>query len=152
MSFRSWCGPDGLGKARETPTGVVLSVDMVVMLPDPEWTGEGPPEEVEVEDTYELPCKYVVCSRCNGKGTHVNPSIDGNGITSSEWAEWDDEEKDHYMSGAYDVSCEECHGLRVVPEVDAERCDPVILKAYEDYVESAYDGYAEEMAERRMGC
>ena len=34
-----------------------------------------------------FPAKYVVCPRCHGAGTHVNPAIDGNGIGSEEMAE-----------------------------------------------------------------
>ena len=33
-----------------------------------------------------LPAKFEVCHRCQGTGTHTNPSIDGNGITASEIA------------------------------------------------------------------
>lgn len=66
----------------------------------------------EVE--HELPATNEVCGRCDGHGTHTNPSIDGNGITSSEWAEWDAEEQESYMNGEYDVTCEKCHGSNVV--------------------------------------
>lgn len=41
-------------------------------------------DEIEVE---------VICSECRGHGKHSR-AIDGNGITSSEWAEWDD---DNYL-------------------------------------------------------
>ena len=116
--------------------------------PDPDWTDEGPPEWVEYEE--ELPTKMEVCGGCRGNGTHVNRNIDGNGITSSEWAEWDEEEKDNYMSGAYDVTCEDCGGLRVVPTVDEDACTPEQLKAWIDHCngERAYE--AECAAERRM--
>lgn len=66
----------------------------------------------EVE--HELPATNEVCDRCDGHGTHTNPSIDGNGITASEWAEWDTDERDAYMNGEYDVTCEKCHGNNVV--------------------------------------
>lgn len=62
--------------------------------------------------------KYQVCPRCEGEGTHTNPSIDGNGITSSEWAEWDEEDREMYMTGGYDVQCELCKGQRVVTVTD----------------------------------
>lgn len=71
----------------------------------------------------QLPAKYEVCDRCQGVGSHVNPSIDGNGITASEWAEWDIEDREHYMSGIYDVACHDCHGARVVLCVDEERIE-----------------------------
>lgn len=85
-------------------------------------------EEVEGR----LPARYEVCPRCDGEGSHTNPNIDGNGITASEWAEWDEEDRDNYMSGVYDVSCEKCGGLRVVPVVDDGRADKALLAAYEE--------------------
>lgn len=56
---------------------------------------------------HELPTKFEVCDGCRGKGTHVNRNIDGNGITAGEWAEWDEDDRETYMSGGYDVTCED---------------------------------------------
>ena len=64
--------------------------------------------------------KYQVCPRCEGEGTHTNPSIDGNGITSSEMAELGPEFEEAYFSGRYDVQCELCRGRRVVTVEDRE--------------------------------
>lgn len=61
-----------------------------------------------------ISAKYEVCPTCEGRGKHVNPSIDCGGITESEWAEWGHEERDMYTSGGYDVICNQCNGLRVV--------------------------------------
>ncbi len=63
---------------------------------------------------------YVICHVCEGHGMMDNPAF-SNGITSSEWQEWGDEDKESYMSGAYDVTCTCCNGsgkLRV-PNVAA---------------------------------
>ena len=84
-------------------------------------------EETEVT----LPTKFEVCPRCEGKGTHVNPSIDGNGITSDQWAEWTDDERDDYFNGVYDVTCYTCRGANVVPVVDRKRATSAQLKAYD---------------------
>ena len=66
-----------------------------------------------------LPMKFKVCSTCNGKGTHVNPSIDSHGITEEEWnRDWSYEEQETYLSGGYDIACYECHGEKVVPEIN----------------------------------
>lgn len=73
----------------------------------------------EVE--HKLPAKYEVCHRCQGEGTHVNPNVDGHGITAEEWErDWDDESREAYFEGRYDVPCEECDGDRVVAVVDEE--------------------------------
>lgn len=61
--------------------------------------------------------KYEVCPVCDGEGKHVNPAIDGNGITGSEMAEIladDPDFLDDYMEGMYDVVCRCCEGRRVV--------------------------------------
>ncbi len=84
----------------------------------------------------EIPFKYEVCERCNGKGSHVNPSIDGHGITSDEMAEAGPEFLEDYMSGVYDVPCYECKGLRVVMVPDEALLTPEereIVKDHEEY-------------------
>ena len=103
------------------------------------------------ENFHELPAKFEVCPRCHGQGSHVNPSIDGNGLTASDFAE-DPSFGEDYFSGAYDVSCYDCHGLRVVSVIDEDRCDPKLLEAYYDQQREEAMYAAESAAERRMGC
>lgn len=109
--------------------------------------------EIELEDgeceEQEIPCRFEVCGRCQGKGTHVNPSIDGHGITMDEWwgPDWDDESREQYMSGGYDVSCEECGGLRVVEVPDEERMTEQQKRA----VESWYEMRREDRNNERWG-
>ncbi len=106
------------------------------------------------EKVRDLPTVFVVCSTCKGAGAHVNPSIDGNGITASEWRDdWDPEERETYMSGGYDVQCFECHGQRVVAVVDEEHLPPKDLEFYIKYlkVQSDYARWdAEDRHTRRM--
>lgn len=93
-------------------------------------------KEKLIIDEVEIPFQYEVCDRCNGKGTHVNPSIDGNGITGDEMAEAGPEFLEDYMSGVYDVSCYECHGQRVVMVPDVAVLTPEereIVKGHEEY-------------------
>lgn len=98
-----------------------------------------------------LPTVKVVCPRCHGEGTHTNPSIGA--ITSDEWAnDWDDDERAGYLSGRYDVTCEECHGSNVVDVVDAERCSPELLAAYEAQEREMSNLRAMEAQERAYGC
>lgn len=89
------------------------------------------------ETEYSLPAKNEVCSRCDGEGKHVNPSIDGNGITWSEWAELCDDDfefPDRYMGGFYDVKCEACKGNKVVKVVDDFALTPEEKKVYERWL------------------
>ena len=49
------------------------------------------------------------CSVCNGTGSHVNPSIDANGLSSID--QEDPDFMDNYRSGVYDVVCNNCGGV-----------------------------------------
>ena len=67
-----------------------------------------------------VPCKYAVCPTCNGKGTHVNPSIDCNGLTASDFED-DPGFMEDYFSGVYNETCYGCGGRNVVPIPDIDR-------------------------------
>jgi hypothetical protein len=87
----------------------------------------------EVE--YSLPGKFEVCHRCEGSGTHVNPSIDGNGISPEEFAE-DPDFEESYFRGDYDVQCSMCKGARVVAEPDVTRWTFAQKRAYVTHLKS----------------
>jgi len=117
-----------------------------------QWDGEG--DEPCTKHTIEIPFKYEVCSLCDGKGKHVNPSIDAHGISSEEFAD-DPDFYDEYKSGMYDVTCYLCHGNRVVPVPDESRCNTeqkAFLKVLEEREadERAYQNECDYA--RRMGC
>jgi len=107
-------------------------------------------EEPEDEDINEVPAKYEVCGTCSGKGSHVNPSIDSNGLTAEDFAE-DRDFEEMYFSGAYDVPCNECKGNRVAPEVNWNS----LTQEEKDHVTQIIDdhyAYETELAwERKMG-
>lgn len=117
-----------------------------------EWNGEveqivyrdGERREVgEWEQAVMLPAKNVVCERCHGEGVHDHPAF-ANGITSSEMDEAGPEFLEDYMSGMYDVRCEECRGNRVVKEIDEER----LTEEQKALVELLYKQEAERARER----
>lgn len=103
-----------------------------------------------------LPSKREVCSRCDGEGSHLTPSIGEHAYSQEEFEESfsTDEEKEDYFKrgGIYDVACEVCDGENVEDVVDEEHCDPVLLKAYHKQQADEYSDYMERAAERRMGC
>lgn len=99
----------------------------------------------------ELPTTKEVCPLCQGEGKHVNPSIDAHGLTGNDFAE-DPDFAEGYFSGTYDVSCNECHGLRVVDVANFERMAPEHRALYEQQQRSLAEMYSIEAAERRMGA
>jgi hypothetical protein len=56
---------------------------------------------------------WIVCPVCKGEGTTVNPNIDAHGLTAEDFRE-DPDFAEEYMSGAYDIVCNGCVGMRVV--------------------------------------
>lgn len=99
----------------------------------------------------EIPTKFEVCPTCDGKGKHVNPNIDDNGLGAEDFAEDPDFAED-YFSGVHDVTCYDCGGKRVVPVPDEDRADKDLLKHYHAGLESDATYAAECAAERRMGA
>jgi hypothetical protein len=105
------------------------------------WNGD---DEIE----YVMPSRMEVCPRCDGTGSHTNPAIDGNGITSSEMAEMGDDFREDYMNGLYDVRCETCRGANVVPVADPANATAEVRAAWEQHEEAMYEAAREEASER----
>lgn len=129
------------------PKRMVLSFELVD-------TDEDSPTYDE-EITLEFPAEYQVCSLCHGQGKHVNPSIDAHGISAEEFYDDPDFAED-YLSGTYDVECYRCHGLRVQPEIVAEKElseeQRKNLRRLEEYQREEAAYRAECEMERRMGA
>lgn len=106
--------------------------------------------EIDEQEERSFPAKFEVCDTCDGKGTHVNPSIDSHGLSAEDFAEDPDFAED-YMSGAYDVTCAECHGERVVPVVDWDRVSQADRELIERTITEHYNSQREQAHERRMG-
>ena len=102
---------------------------------------------IDEDEPREIPFKWEVCGTCEGRGRHVSPSIDCNGISGETFREDPDFHQD-YMNGLYDVPCAECNGRRVVPEPALEEH----VEAFEAWVESELDYQRICAAERRMGA
>lgn len=98
-----------------------------------------------------IPAMYEVCGTCDGKGKHVNPSIDSHGLSREDFDD-DPEFTEDYFSGRYDVPCNECHGKRVSPVVNYHNMPLAERKYIEDYIEEHYSYQRECDYERRMGC
>ena len=107
----------------------------------------------DVEETHcGIPFKYRVCDLCNGKGKHVNPSIDSNGLTSEDFDQ-DPDFCENYFNGAYDVSCYKCGGSRVMVVYDESRANDKIKALMKDHFEQIEDWHKmlrEDAYTRRM--
>jgi len=101
--------------------------------------------------TFRLPTHKVVCPQCGGDGMMVNRSIDGQGLDPND-PDLDKDFWEDYLSGRYDVRCDECYGNNVVDEVDEARLPEDILVQWHSWCESSYDMVQEQLAELRFGC
>lgn len=103
------------------------------------------------DETHELPGRFEVCPRCSGKGSYVNPAIDGHGITAEEFAhDWDEDSREGYFAGRYDVTCATCHGEHVIMVPNRDTADAAVLKLYDDAVDQERIWDAEDRATYRM--
>jgi len=114
-------------------------------------------ESDEGEEEFAVfPCKFEVCSTCQGRGTHVNPSIDSGGISSEDFYDDPDFAAD-YMGGVYDVCCYECGGRNVSPVIDCHQLknDDKLLDQFNRWqkrMDDDADWERESAMERALGC
>lgn len=110
-------------------------------------------DDYEEEHSMVFPFEYEVCHECDGRGSYVNPDIDRNGISSHEFYE-DPEFANYYFSGAYDVECAGCMGMRVQPKVITDELtdeQKQFLEDLDDKLEADYEFARIQEWERRMG-
>jgi len=99
-----------------------------------------------------LPARKAVCPRCRGNGTHMNPSIDGDGIAGDDECWEDDDFREMYFGGGYNVTCERCGGANVVDVLDEERIPAQVLAQWEAQERDRYECDEIQRMERRMGA
>lgn len=107
------------------------------------YNDDGDPQEMSI------PAVYEVCGYCRGSGT--SSAYLGAFTSDDEWMQ-DDDFRDNYFSGAYDQTCPQCQGLRVVLVPDDDTAPKDALKAYYDELNAEAQYAAEVAAERRAGC
>lgn len=102
--------------------------------------------------------KWIICPCCEGNG-QVEHSAFSNGFTSSEWADMHEDEQDTYLSGGYDVRCDECSGTGKVQVPDVARMTfaekrLLVIERQEarDDARFTRELHAEWAAERAFGC
>lgn len=106
------------------------------------------------EQPIKLPMERIVCPTCRGEGKIVNPAIDGHGIPADDEC-WDDDDfREGYFGGRYDITCPECDGRNVIDIVDEEALytDPELFERWRKASEDAWrDEQAEQMERRYCG-
>lgn len=100
-------------------------------------------------NSHEYPTKWVVCPKCRGKGTIVNPSIDGNGIPAEQFQEDLDFYED-YMSGMFDITCPHCKGRTTVSVPDFDLCSDDERVAAEEHVQEQEDEERQRQEDLRI--
>ena len=115
------------------------------------WSKSGDIEFTDIR----LPAKCIVCPRCGGQGKHVNPAIDGQGLSQEDFDQ-DPDFAEGYFSGRYDVRCEECSGEKVLHVPDERECRKRLswwkgLIRYQQALDFAHQDWLERNQEQRMG-
>jgi hypothetical protein len=105
----------------------------------------------DVEETFVFNCTYAVCNLCDGRGSHVNPSIDAHGIPAEEFHD-DPDFAEEYFSGMYDIPCNKCEGRRVVSIIDEERSDKRAMELLNKWRDEEYAFRRMSEAERKYGA
>jgi hypothetical protein len=98
---------------------------------------------------YYFPTKLDVCPVCQGRGSYVNPAIDGNGLGADDFAE-DPDFEESYHAGVYDITCVNCGGHKVVDAVDEGKLSKRQLFHYNMCIKQQREQLTVEREEARM--
>ncbi len=130
-----------------------MNIDNYNYYRDARTQGKANPPILYMDDgsEVELPVKWEVCPVCNGKGSHVNPSIDAGGLSAEAFCD-DPEFAESYMAGMYDQQCNRCDGRTTVPGVNWDALTSEQSAQYEAQLRDEADARAEQLAELAMGC
>lgn len=99
----------------------------------------------------QLPGKFIVCPRCDGRGKHVNPNIDGDGIPAEDFHN-DPDFAESYFSGVFDVTCTECGGERVKGIVDLTKLPKALARRCAKQMEYEAIERSERATERMLAA
>ena len=107
-------------------------------------------EDTGKETSFSIPSRWEICDRCRGNGVHDNPAF-ANGISAEDFAE-DEDFRENYFAGHYDVRCEECNGTgkTLVPDETNLNAEQVAALAAhrEELSEAARDARADAYTRR----
>lgn len=99
--------------------------------------------------TCSVTIRWEICPTCEGEGGHSRHL----GVIDPEaWSEWDDDDREGYLSGRYDRSCDRCGGDGKVREIDREVLPEAVRAWLEGYERDAWESARITYAERLAGC
>lgn len=105
----------------------------------------------EFDGPVNVPTEWAICDRCGGDGHHGNPAFDG---TSTDWwleGDPSGEDLDHYVSGRWDVHCDECGGSGKVRTMNEEQLSPELRQLWDKFCRIEGEIARDEAYERRWG-
>jgi DnaJ-class molecular chaperone len=112
-------------------------------------------EETQEQITLTLYSKRIVCPTCNGYGHHFRSDLDENSFVRECFEERDEESFHLYQSGAFNQTCSECKGQKVLDEIDWDYFHsqyPKEAKMVSDWNRELRESEEEREWERRMGA
>jgi DnaJ-class molecular chaperone len=112
-------------------------------------------EETQEQVTLNLPARRVVCPTCNGYGHHFRNDLDENSFVRECFEERDEESLYLYKAGAFNQTCSECKGQKVLDEIDWDYFNsqyPNESKMVSDWDYQQMQWEQEREWERRMGA
>lgn len=104
----------------------------------------------DCDQAHDVRIEFEVCGTCDGRGTHVNPSIDSHGLSREDF-DADPDFRDDYFAGRYDVACAECKGDRVVPALDEAATDKALVARIQAVELERWQAARDDERDARMG-
>lgn len=112
-------------------------------------------EETEEQITLTLYSRRIVCPTCDGEGNHFRSDLDENDFVRECYEERDEESFYLYKAGAFNQTCSECKGQKVLDEIDWDSFRsqyPKEAKMVSDWDNQQRQWEQESEWERRMGA
>lgn len=92
---------------------------------------------------------WVICDYCAGNGSH---SRRFGAMSSEDFAEWDSDSRESYLSGKYDALCDRCQGSGKIHQFDEDSLPAEVVEFIADYREYAWESADVSAQERRIGA
>jgi len=106
-------------------------------------------ENINEDGNIYVNATYEVCGTCQGNGHHFRSDLDENNLMDSMHEDGDYESIESYYRGAFDETCNQCSGERVVLNPDLPKWAEELIF---DWQRFENESRAISDAERRVGA